>query len=517
MIPILFEASEQTFSTMGLGALKDCLSCYVTEERNGSYELELTYPITGARFGDLEVNRIILAKANYIDQEQPFRIYKITKPLDGIVTVNARHISYDLSGYPLAVGSSVSGLANALTYINANSMVTPNPFTIAADHSSVGTFTPSPLRSIRQWLGGVEGSLLDAFGGEWHFDRFTATLCSARGSNRGVTIMYGKNLTQLTQEESSADLYSGVIPYYYQEDSNTYVEGTKQSTGATLTPERVLALDCSDQFENTPTAGQLNSYAQRYITRSGLASPKVNLDIDFVQLDQVTDRVDLCDTVTVYYSRLGITATAKCIKTVWDTLLDRYDSVTVGDAKTTLADTINDLQNAESGGSSSGGEPIAQAIQAELDTGELFIGNSSLQTGAVIDCTNANRHARIGVSTTGLIGMYDSTNSKWAFFADASGNLYGQDSVRIPIIVSGTIAEASVTNRSYADFTISFGHTFASAPNVVATLTESNQTNYNFGVITCYVHSVTTTGATIRVFNYSQSARSVGIRWIAVG
>lgn len=347
MIPILYESGEQTFSTMGLGAMNDCLSCKVTEERNGEYELEMTYPVTGVRFGDLELGNLILAKGNYTDQEQPFRIYKITKPLNGIVTVNARHISYDLSGYPLASTSTAkTGITNTLTYINANSKVTPNPFTIATDiSSSVGTFTARPIRSIRQWLGGVEGSLLDIWGGEWHWDRFTETLCSARGANRGVQIMYGKNLTALTQEESSEKLYSGVIAYFL-DDGGTYVEGTEQSTGATLTPKRVLTLDATDQFQSTPSAAQLNTYAASYITNNGLGTPSINLELDFVQLDEVTDRVDLCDTVTVYYERFGISAQAKCIRTVWDVLLDRYDSVTIGDAKTTLADTISGLEKA---------------------------------------------------------------------------------------------------------------------------------------------------------------------------
>lgn len=344
MVPILYESDEQSFSTMGLGAMSDCLSCTVTEERNGEYELEMTYPATGVRFADLELNNIILAKPNYTDQEQPFRIYKITKPLSGIITVNARHIGYDLSGYPLASGSAVSGLANTLNYLNNNSIVSGIPFTIAADFSSsLGTFTPKPVRSIRQWLGGVDGSLLDIWGGEWHFDRFTATLCSARGADRGVQIVYGKNLTSLTQEESSESLYSGVIAYYLDE-AGTYVEGSQQSTGTTLAPERILTLDATDQFDTAPTAAQLNSYAASYIVTAGLAAPKVNLEFDFVQLDQVTDRVDLCDTVTVYFERFGISAKAKCIRTEWNVLLDRYEAVTIGDARVTLADTISSLE-----------------------------------------------------------------------------------------------------------------------------------------------------------------------------
>lgn len=363
MVPILYESDEQSFSTMGLGAMNDCLSCTVTEERNGEYELEMTYPATGVRFADLELNNIILAKPNYTDQEQPFRIYKITKPLSGIITVCARHISYDLSGYPLASGSAVSGLANTLNYLNNNSIVSGNPFTIAADFSSnLGTFTPNPIRSIRQWLGGVDGSLLDIWGGEWHFDRFTATLCSARGEDRGVQILYGKNLTSLTQEETSDKLYSGVIPYYLDESGN-YVEGAEQSTGATLDPERILTLDCTDKYEDIPTAAQLNSYAASYITSAGLASPKVNLELGIVQLDQVTDRVDLCDTVTVYFEKFGISASAKCIKTVWDVLLDRYDAVTIGDARTTLADTISSLES-----SSGSGEAPLSVLESDLSS-----------------------------------------------------------------------------------------------------------------------------------------------------
>ena len=81
MIPILFSSNATDFTTYGIGALADTISCQVTEERNGTYECVLKYPITGRLYSEIQKERLIKAKPNDTSRDQAFRIYRITKPL----------------------------------------------------------------------------------------------------------------------------------------------------------------------------------------------------------------------------------------------------------------------------------------------------------------------------------------------------------------------------------------------------------------------------------------------------
>lgn len=335
--------SQMSFTSFGIGALADCISCEVTEERNGGFELELEYPMNGVHFEELETRRIILAKPNYADDPQPFRIYQITTPINGVVSVYARHLIYDLEGVPAGFCSASS--ASAACTALQNSAAIQHPFTITTDVTTSADFSVSVPTSVWSWFGGKEGSLIDVYGGEWHYDKYTATLKAARGQDRGVVIRYGYNLLDLEQEANIANLYTGVLPYWQDMTTGELVNGGIVDAAGTFGFRRILSLDLAQEFQAKPTKAQLVSKAQSYIRNNNVGSPVVNITLDFAQ---TTEQVDLCDTVTVLFEKLGITATAKCIKTVWNVLKDRYSSFQFGDAKATIADTIVDLQRAVS-------------------------------------------------------------------------------------------------------------------------------------------------------------------------
>lgn len=339
MIPILYQTiTEGTVpSDYGLGALSDCISCTITEERNGSYELTMIYSADGIHAEDIEPNRFIKAKPNYTDDAQLFRIYKVGKTMNGQFTVNAQHISYDLSGKLITDGSAASCVAACALLDNK-----AGNFTITTDKGTVAAFKVSEPSSVRSWFGGKQGSLLDVYGGEWKYNNYTAELLNARGMDRGVTIRYGKNLTQLSQELDMSNLVTGILPYFIDTNGNKTV-GTLVSTGLTLDVPREVAIDFSqdvDPESGTAITTQLANLATRYKNNNKLTSFMDSITLDFVQLESLTERVDLCDTVHIYFEALGISASAKCISTTWDVLADRYTSTTFGDAKTNIADTI---------------------------------------------------------------------------------------------------------------------------------------------------------------------------------
>ena len=175
MIPILYEATESSFTSNGLGRLSDAITCKVVEERNGVYELEMTYPVDGVHYGDISENRIILAQPHDGGLTEPFQIYKITKPLNGVVTINAEHISYRLNSM-VCMPFSSGTLREALVDIKNNS-VEANPFTFTTDIESTVDFNLNTPNNIRSLLCGQSGSILDVYGGgDYEFRRWDVIL-----------------------------------------------------------------------------------------------------------------------------------------------------------------------------------------------------------------------------------------------------------------------------------------------------------------------------------------------------
>lgn len=347
MNPVLYESTQNTFETNGLGVLSDTISCQVVEERNGIFETTLEYPLTGIHYQEIKQRRIIFVKPNPYEDPQPFRIYRITKPLSGKITVYAQHISYDLSGVPVSPFSSGS-VTGALSGLKTNAAVT-NPFSFWTDKTSTGDFAVTAPTSTRTLLGGSDGSILDVFGGEYKFDRWTVRLYNNRGKNSGVSIRYGKNLMDLQQDENISNVVTGIYPYWLSgEGELTELPEKIVNAPGTYDFTRISAIDFSSDFEEAPTEKQLRDRAEDYISSNNVGVPTVSITVEFQPLEQteeykeiaLLERVNLCDTVNVEYSELGVSATAKCVKTTYDALKDKYVSIELGDAKTNIADTI---------------------------------------------------------------------------------------------------------------------------------------------------------------------------------
>lgn len=348
--PILYSATETDFSNNGFGVLSDCVSCEVTEEANGIFELDMQYPMCGIHYEDIADRSIIKAKADQFRDPQLFRVYAISKPMSGIVTVSAEHISYDLSGIPVApftAGSVSLALADL-----KNNAVTDCPFDFWTDKDTSGTFSVSVPSSIRSRLGGVAGSILDVYGGEYEFDNYIVKLHNSRGMNRGVSIRYGKNLTDIKQEQNCASIATGIYPYWAGDvDENTVlVELPEKIVNApgTYNFVKIRTVDFTESFESQPTEEELRSKAESYVKSNNIGIPNVSLTVSFAQLEQtdeykhlkLLEQVLLFDTVNVEFPALGVSATAKAIKIVYDSLSERVKSITLGSTKANIADTI---------------------------------------------------------------------------------------------------------------------------------------------------------------------------------
>nr|DAN13081.1 MAG TPA: tail protein [Caudoviricetes sp.] len=354
MKPILYESSEKQFTTNGIGTLADAISCTVIEERNGSYELEMEYPLGGINYDEIRNNRIILAMPSDGQKAQPFRVFKITRPIGGVVKIYAVHLSYDLSGIPVAPFTA-NDCPSALNGLKSNSMIA-NPFEVWTDISGSGKYKQNSPASFRSRLAGTDGSILDSFGkgAELEFDRLTVKVHQNRGRDNGVTIRYGKNLTDLKQQESIENVRTGVIAYWYKEENNTQdvIVGEIQylENHTDYPKENIHVLDCSADFDKKPDKQQLNMRAKQYVKSNNIGIPKVSIDVSFIQLWQTEEykdvvsleRVSLCDTVHVIFDKLGVNAVAKVIKTEFDVLNERYIKITLGEARSSFGEAIRE-------------------------------------------------------------------------------------------------------------------------------------------------------------------------------
>lgn len=337
--PRLYPPTATAWDTNGLGALSDCISCVVEETLNGPFELEMQYRLNGLHYADITLRSIILAKPNPTARPQPFRVYKISRPINGVVTINAQHLSYDLSGIVIEPFNAPS-LASALEGMKTNA-VTENPFEYETDKTVISDFVVAYPSSARSLVAGQRGSLLDTYGGELEFDRYQVKLWAHRGKDNGVTIRYGKNMMDVNQEEDGSGVYTGVYPYWYSEEEGSAdlgssyvpVEGEFDFT-------RILLLDLTEEFENKPTAEELTQKAQEYISNHDPGVPTISTTVSWYQSREFVENVNLGDVVGVYFSRLGISAKAKIVKTRYNALQNRYESVDIGSIISSIAGTI---------------------------------------------------------------------------------------------------------------------------------------------------------------------------------
>ena len=456
--PILYSATETKFDHNGIGILSACVSCEVTEEANGIFELSMTYPMDGVHFAEIGDRAIVKAKSDQLRDPQLFRVYAISKPMNGIVTVLAEHISYDLSGIPVSTFSA-STASGALAGLKNNAVV-DCPFEFWTDKATQANFKVSVPASIRSRLGGVAGSVLDVYGGEYEFDNYTVKLHNNRGMNRGVSIRYGKNLTDIQQDQNCSSVSTGVYPYWADAEGTVLVELPERIINApgTYNFVKIRTLDLSSEFETQPTVEQLRSKTESYIKSNNIGVPKVSLTVSFAQLEQteeykhlaLLERVSLFDTVNVDFPALGVSATAKAVKMVYDAIANCVKSVTLGSVRANIADTIaNQQQEIQKAPTKSDLEKAKEAATSWLTNGKGYAYFRKDDLGNIVDtlfmdtqdvetAVNVMRvgQSGIGFSHNGVNGPYQSA---WTIDGNFVADFITTGNLSASLIKSGTL------------------------------------------------------------------------------
>lgn len=374
MIPILYDSNETSFTSNGLGRLRDCISCVVTEERNGIYECDFEYPVNGVNYDRIKCGRIIAVEHDEGGDLQPFDIVGYSRPIDGVVTFHCVHISYRQTAITVT-GSNINSLADAFTMLETTTPA--NPFTYWTDKTDSGYMQAADgiPHSVRSILGGIEGSILDAYGGEYEWDNFTVKLWSARGSLKNFTIRYGLNLTNYSEEMDYIDTYNSVIPYWTGQNKkgkDVVVMGSEISASypSFSGHDRCIPLDLSDKFETTPTVADVEAEALNYINANQPYLPEQSIEVDFVRLSDSPEyaqfaplqKCKLCDTINVVFAKYGMSGRFKIVKTEYDVLAERYNKLELGTLSATLADALG----------------INSEPSAHLNAGFDFLGLSDL-------------------------------------------------------------------------------------------------------------------------------------------
>lgn len=529
MTPILFPKDATTFTTLGQARLPDAISCTVTEERNGQYELELVYPVTGNHFEEIAEDMIIVAIPHDGGTKQAFRIYRITTPINGQVTICARHISYQLNFIPVGATSG-SGTAQGMMGALKTAALENCPFSFQSDITGSKNYAFDVSVNFRSALGGIEGSVLDLFGGEFEWDNYTVKLLSSRGFDNGVRITYGKNLTSVERSVDIGDLITGVSAYWKGQDrsgAETVVYSSPRvitnSHASDYAHSRTVVLDVSSNFDSVPTTAQVTSYATSYIASTTQAQVSEAVTVDFVPLWQSPEyieyapleRVGLCDTVYVSYKQLGITVKKKVTKTVYNVLLDRYESIELG-GQTTVADTVAAL-NADNGDSARNIAKLAADL-ATIETPQSFklyysVAQLGLTVGSatVTSCWNAmpersmliagagafassarpysSAYGQIlilkNTNTNGYIYLHGLTESVGEYRMFLSGSPEAPSETWIPAGFNRYVTETSVV---FDDITVNANNYTDQTPSV-------SKTGYKvIGVIGCRVQNSTNGG-----------------------
>ncbi|MFV0979750.1 phage tail protein [Latilactobacillus sakei] len=370
-VPILYEANATDFNNLGLGPLVDTTVATVTEERNGQFILEMQYPVEGIRSSLITKNRILKVDTGHKLKDQRFVIKRINRIMgnDGLsYSIYAEHISYITADYALKPNLTVSGSGNVAMTQWLNGIIDSNRIHVDSDITTENTtsWTIDKVQNARQALGGVQGSILDVWGGEYRFDNLNISLLKHRGTVSNTLLSYGRNITDFDQEENITNTYTSIYPFAIYSVQNGDTSEQKILTIPDLVVDsvyvknfpnrKIQVVDFSDKFstDEKPTVERLAELAKSYIKSNNVGVPTVSTKISFVDLSKTEnykefaplEELDLCDEVPFAFEKFGIKTTAKISRIVWNVLLDSYDSLELGELKTNLSDVINNTNNA---------------------------------------------------------------------------------------------------------------------------------------------------------------------------
>lgn len=490
MYPILYN-SDGIYFHNGKGKLVDCISCVVSEELNGDYSLEFTYPITGPLFNELLEGgsvsvicphmRLLSGAFVHMRAAEWFDIYKHSTPINGVVTFYANHVSRRLARLVYAGGKIGTGTGSVDGVLNRSQPSVSTGydglrFFVAPYSPPAVRDTDVPVQSVLATYIGAENSFVSNFGGDFiwtsaslYNTQNTPPLTtngyyvSHRGEDRGAEIRYGFNMTDVENVEDSIDTYNAVVPYWEDSDGNrVFATGFLVQSDPPQTPIRAVPLNCSAWYDTAPTSDQLIATAENHLANHTPWNVVETLTVDFingVEIDPHGAEIALGDTVHIYWKDGKIDATLRVVSYKYDVLAERYSELKLGTQQTHfVAVTGSESYSGATGGGSGGGLPSGGTV------GQVLTKNSSADGDAIW----------ADIVETGTDGMW--TYRKWS---DGTAECWGS--------ITRTTAFTAWASPVYYGTTYALNEAyptglFVDTPTVIAAVSASNAADIWLGV-----------------------------------
>lgn len=357
----IFEATENDFTGWGLGPLPDALEAIVTEELNGAFTLEMTYPAQGFNADKIEPGRIIFTQARPSDTVgEPFRIAEIKNSIDGLIAVYAEHASYDMN-YIVSTGqinTTVTGIVNACdalnTYRTGNGFV--RIWYDGIDTTDPTVFDIGKIRMLSEAFASGEGSLLETFGGEVRYQYRTDLLkevvyiCARRGVDREIDVSYGFNMLEFLRVLTNEQQISHIKAYLERDNNGTLERAVEDFTLDATLPVRWMLVDVTDAVDWGATRAEIEAAVAEKLGGADLTKMLETITTSVVPgaafgIDETL--VDVGDSLRVQFQPLSIATRIRVVKAVFDVLAKRYRGIELGTLRRTVADTIAELDSGE--------------------------------------------------------------------------------------------------------------------------------------------------------------------------
>ncbi len=346
------ETTDMTKS-YGLGVLSNARSCTVAEELNGAFDLDLEYPVDGKHADAIDLDMILFCKARPSDRVgNPFRIYRIGQVINGAIQISAHHAFYDLNA-AVMLPTQRTGIRGAVTGLNNDRLGADRIRVWYSGITDTETeFVIDTPRSLAQALAGADGSLQSVFGGELEYEYdgsrkiVIATLHDRRGRDLPYTIQYGVNMTGFRREADIDNTYTAVYAHYSKDNQ---FRSALVPTGSTGLHDKYFVLDLTSCFEQLPAVRLLQAETQKYIAKNKIGDPAVSIETSFfgarANVYGLSDKdIELGDSLQVSFPRFGVSTTERAVKSVYNVLTDRYNTLTVGEIEKNAADTLAELE-----------------------------------------------------------------------------------------------------------------------------------------------------------------------------
>lgn len=483
MIPFLYKPNNTTFGAGFIGRFDNALSCNVIETLNGEFELHMQILNNDPNLENMAIGSIIVAKPNQTFGNQPFIIEQLVKHIDGTIEVYAVHMSQHRTKLIPVSPFTATDLADTIDKIAANSQET-NPFTISTDKTSATSFVLDVPKTLRELMGGSEGSILDIYGGEWLYNNFDLMLMNHRGrTDSNLKVLYGSNMTDYVQtdEFNWSMSYTGILPYY-KDDQNLVVGDIQYSDLVDEYPyHKTIAYDFTDRFDSVPTKAQLESKCLAFV--NGKGKPHISIEVSFEDLSTLptyeylyhnVGNIQLGDTVEIINSAYNTQFRSRVRTLDYDVLLERYNTIKIGDETETINDVISDIGGSEAtpggsvpslpfyvvnGSTSSSSLPDGTVTQTTLNTVISSNGSGFEFSNGGVKVTDAGKYLICGSnyisanSSSYAFGVYVFKGSAWSGASEVLSLLSPKPSSAF----SGTIATGTKVIELNAGDTIFLG------------------------------------------------------------